>query len=665
MYRQLSENILARSRNERTSSSRRGYSAPVRVINVPPTVPAASIENSTPVVPSILSWQLSPSFPAYSWRVQAGGPSVPFFTIPSTPPQFLPAHSYPYTFAPMPAIAAPPFSINPIQPVPAPLTIPSYAGVSVPQVSGLHAELVASSANNSTIQGPGRFIDSTPMTHLSAGTVIHPYAHTTQDPTLSMPPGPAHPVSVVVDARLNPQNVVHSSESRRESRQRQSDHAHWVQQQQRQQQQQQQQQHRSVNNNRMTDARSSSINRLQSSSNVGSERVTNPESLYHVDARYTTQRRSDMPMATYSNIPGPSGLQQVDNHSTTQSPSNMFLSNSGINLESSDDDYDADSESPFQWSINNPNLFNSPVHAPFIDGTNDFMSSASSSPSIGGSADERSPTSQQRAMGSALQTLADAAALLSSSPQSISNSSDDTEQTNSSTMSPLEDRRTLPNSSSSSLPMTTTSSQRADLHRQQQNQPVTYSSLPPATSVRHSYQQNHNRVLTITQQPQPNVYNNIHPSQLAPAGYHTTAHFEELPLFVPVIHPSVDSLEAETVNPIAGAEGTAVIYTPHENGGVVVTSPPIQMAEVPPLIRIATAPNQRNIIPEQWPIVEQRTAQQIPPPPAGFIRPQPVVTTAPPGGGFWEEVMVRFMTCTCIHVHATLLKPLYVRVCII
>ena len=127
---------------------------PVRIINVPAATAAAPGQSATTesqhlppashVMPSILSWQLSPSFPAYPWRVQTAGPSVPFFTIPSTPPQFLPAHTYPYTFAPMPAIAAPPFSINPFQPVPA-VTVPSYAGVTVPQVTGLNGEVIMSS----------------------------------------------------------------------------------------------------------------------------------------------------------------------------------------------------------------------------------------------------------------------------------------------------------------------------------------------------------------------------------------------------------------------------------------------------------------------------------------------------------------------------------------
>ena len=61
---------------------------------------------------------------------------VPFFTFPSTPPSYIPANSYPYTFAPLPA---PPFSISPIQPGAATATVavPSYTGIAVPQVTAV------------------------------------------------------------------------------------------------------------------------------------------------------------------------------------------------------------------------------------------------------------------------------------------------------------------------------------------------------------------------------------------------------------------------------------------------------------------------------------------------------------------------------------------------
>lgn len=63
--------------------------------------------------------------------MQAG--NVPFFTFPSTPPSFLPANPYPYTFAP-----APPFSINQIAQVPTTtVQVPSYSGIAVPQGVGV------------------------------------------------------------------------------------------------------------------------------------------------------------------------------------------------------------------------------------------------------------------------------------------------------------------------------------------------------------------------------------------------------------------------------------------------------------------------------------------------------------------------------------------------
>lgn len=72
---------------------------------------------------------MSRSLSAYPWRVQHD--NVPFFTFPSTPPSFLAANHYPYTFAP-------PISINQIAPGPAG-PVPSYAGIAVPNVTGVDA----------------------------------------------------------------------------------------------------------------------------------------------------------------------------------------------------------------------------------------------------------------------------------------------------------------------------------------------------------------------------------------------------------------------------------------------------------------------------------------------------------------------------------------------
>lgn len=82
--------------------------------------------NGPAIVSNILSWQISQSFPTFPWRMHAANPGVPFFTIPATPPQFLPAHSYPYTFAPMPGA---PFSISPLS---NPIAVPSYTTIPVP-----------------------------------------------------------------------------------------------------------------------------------------------------------------------------------------------------------------------------------------------------------------------------------------------------------------------------------------------------------------------------------------------------------------------------------------------------------------------------------------------------------------------------------------------------
>ena len=80
----------------------------------------------------------------YPWRMQAAG--VPFFTFPATPPSYIPANSYPYTFAPLPAA---PFSISPIQPVPTTVHVPPYNGLSVvvPQVTTVDANAPAMPIN--------------------------------------------------------------------------------------------------------------------------------------------------------------------------------------------------------------------------------------------------------------------------------------------------------------------------------------------------------------------------------------------------------------------------------------------------------------------------------------------------------------------------------------
>ena len=105
-----------------------------------PTVAAAP---GSDILPGLLSWQMSQSLNTYQWRMQTG--NVPFFTFPSTPPSYIPANSYPYTFAPLPA---PPFSISPIQPggATATVAVPSYTGIAVPQATAVEPIVTLNSA---------------------------------------------------------------------------------------------------------------------------------------------------------------------------------------------------------------------------------------------------------------------------------------------------------------------------------------------------------------------------------------------------------------------------------------------------------------------------------------------------------------------------------------
>ena len=108
-----------------------------------------------------------------------------------------------------------------------------------------------------------------------------------------------------------------------------------------------------------------------------------------------------------------------------------LYSNVGPILENSDDDSDI-VDSPLHWSTMPSQLTVPPHHhIHYINHQNEYPSSDSSNsgtPGTVSSGDEgmqSALTSQQRAIGSALQTQADAAVYLTSSPQSDSNSSDD------------------------------------------------------------------------------------------------------------------------------------------------------------------------------------------------------------------------------------------------
>lgn len=615
--------------SERGGPSRRGYGGSVRLINVPPTIPAASVENHSHlppvshVVPSVLSWQLSPNFPAYPWGVQAAGPGVPFFTIPSTPPQFLPAHSYPYTFAPMPAIAAPPFSINPIQQVPASITIPSYAGVTVPRVSGLHAEVVVSSS--SSVQGPQSYVEGSgnnPIPHIPTAAIIHPYPPTAQDPLAVL--GPTHSVnqvSVVVDPRLNPSNIIPPGGISRDNHRREVrpspqeplGHSRW--------------RHRGSNMDHWIMEHPHENPQVTSSREHSMESTPSP-----TESLFQTIMSDNQRVQQISEQPGPSRLPQP--HPTTTSPSSLnsplsLYSNVGPILENSDDDSDI-VDSPLHWSTMPTQLTVPPHHhIHYINHQNEYPSSDSSNsgtPGTVSSGDEgmqSALTNQQRAIGSALQTLADAAVYLTSSPQSDSNSSDDLDLSIISNQSPSLHSVSHTNATNT-VSMTTTDPRLGSFSRDElltdRNVPVpSSSSLTP--SLRPSTSSQHSNVIGI-QQPQPSVYNRY---QGPIPG------FEEIPVFVPVIHPSIEQIENE--HPIGvqpTVEGHPVLYAPRE-GGVVVTSRPLPIAEVPPLIRVAQGSRNVMSVSDPWPIVEQR------PTPSGFIRPQPIV--AAPSGGFWEEVM--------------------------
>lgn len=122
---------------------------------------------------------------------------MPFFTFPSTPPQFLPSNSYPYTFAPVPAA---PFSINPMQPVP---------GIAVPQVAG---DLAAGAAGPSfavaaAIPAPVGEGDQLPAVAVTiAGAIAaHPDAHVSGNPlSLNM-----NVIQQSTSGRMGPDSGIH------------------------------------------------------------------------------------------------------------------------------------------------------------------------------------------------------------------------------------------------------------------------------------------------------------------------------------------------------------------------------------------------------------------------------------------------------------------------
>ena len=543
------------------------------------------------ILPSILSWQLSPSFPAYPWRVQPATPNVPFFTIPSTPPQFLPAHSYPYTFAPMPAIAGPPFSINPaaagaIQHVPASI---AYAGVAVPQVTGLHAELVVSSTGSGQSRNP----EIVPPTNAGMiPAVIHSFP---QSETLAAVP--SHPVSVVVDPRGGDMGGVTHDHI--------VDHNSWP----------------VVDSwgppgrisNRMNRAENwltydSTPSSLGSTPSPTHQLISSISTTSH--GRHDGNENRGTMAATSSRLMG--------SPSSVTSPPSLpyfFPSNTGATTESSDDEVSDYISSPLNWSTTTNG--NTSVNS----------SSLGDSPNTGtpsaGSGDEgiqNSPASQQRAMGSALQTLADAAAFLStSSPQSEGSSSAEDDM-----IAPSNDgyhQRQIHEGAANIIVITDSDSFI--------NGTSSSSMLTPSNHQSNQLPGNrHGNIVNIPAQGYaPTVLSNYH-------HHHQPSGLEDLPVFVPVIHPTVESHDQQAPPPPqaqAPPVPSQILYTPQDGG--MVLPPQQQVAEIPPLIHVAQG--SRNIIPvsDPWPaaIVEPV------PGPAAYIHSRPIV---PAAGGFWEEVMV-------------------------
>ena len=542
----------------------------MRFVNIPPAGPPVSVEpsshvpSSSRVLSGLLSWQLSPSFPPYPWRPT---PGVPFFTIPSTPPQFLPAHSYPYMFAPMPAIAAPSFSINPGGvPVPASIAIPSYAGVAVPRVTGLHAELVVTTASDvapglqqgGTVMeegrvNPGQAPPTAPPTGLAAA-VIHSFPpQTLPEHHLGVPP---NQVSVVVDPRggiMGTGGDVPTAQGVGEPHNWWSGRSNWL-----------------GESSSLNSSSSSSLPSGSSGSNVHSD-ITRPSQ----SARMTHHHHHHHHRQTSS----PSSLS-----SPLSLPFFSPLPPGG--LESSDDDL-SDVNSPLHWPHAQPSSIGTPRT---------------------GSSDEQSPSSGNSDT-SALQTLADAAALLRSSPGNSSVSTD-------------EDVISYWDSDSSSQNSSLAEEPEHDgvyqLPPSLPPPPLAHPHPPPPNHV-----QQHGNVLAVPADGRGYV---------PPPTYRHQSSLEEVSLFVPVIHPPVEEQ--------GGA--TQVLY-PAQEGGVIL--PPQQpLAEVPSLIHMAAAQGSHNIVPvpDPWPAA---AAAIVEPQPAAAYIPRPVLSSnAPPplnGGGFWEEVMVR------------------------
>jgi hypothetical protein len=192
-------------------------------------------------------------------------------------------------------------------------------------------------------------------------------------------------------------------------------------------------------------------------------------------------------------------------------------------------------------------------------------------------------------MGSALQTLADAAALLSSSSPYEMGSSDEE----------------LPN-------------------ERERNGVTDIDNIVPSSSAFPSSAQlpndHHGNLMGVPAQGYaPALVPNYH--------HHHHHHHEDLPVFVPVIHPTVDPHEP---NQLPAPVPSQILYAPQEGGVVLPPQQPI--AEIPPLIHVAQGSGNIPGAPDPWPTLVE------PVPAAAYIHSSSLLPAASIGG-FWEEVM--------------------------
>ena len=499
----------------------------------------------------------------------------------------------------MPAIAAPPFSINPFHQVPAAasLTIPSYAGVTVPQVTGLNGEVIMSSTTY-----PSHQLSDVPSTaaQLPAAVIPH-FPHPHDDGAVSLatvgaanaaaiagvaaaasggrPSHPVNQVSVVVDPRMNPSAVLQPAEVAPNTGLLQALQGE-------------------MSNTHMNPAglqipsvpsrpldlaqegwmlAGAQPARQRSQDIMGNATPSPVQSLLQSipTASINTSRPSDLPPAQNWDLPGPSGLhfhRPLPSHSPSASTPSSDSSGGSLfsPLSSMADLPDSDSE----YSSHATPFMHVDGASPQID------SSSQSTPSV----DESSPGSQQGGMSSALQTLADAALLLSESPQTDSPT---LSEENSPTM-----ERGRGGGGGGGGGGGEGRGRQGGRQREERGHPIVmgeadelYARGAPSISFPQS-----------AQLPQPNIH---HTGALPP----TLAAAEDLPVFLPVIHPANEaSAHAHLPSvPVSVPSGTAqrIVYPPQERAMNVAIA---VIPEVPPLIHMAQGPHSVAPVSEHyWP----------------------------------------------------------------